>query len=72
MQCQRCDKMQCKLKNCHDTLDGTPISKSPELSPIKSTTNSYMYATNEDVSQVISTNRMQDIKGKNAMVVAKP
>lgn len=62
MQCQRCDKMQCKLKNCHDTLDGTPICKSPELSPIKSTTNSYMYATNEDVSQVISTNRMQDIK----------
>lgn len=64
MKCQRCDGMQCNLKNCDDILDGTPICKSSELSTIKSTTNGYIYTTKEDLIQLNSTNRMQDIKRK--------
>lgn len=64
MQCKVCKGMQCSFKSCFDTLNDTPTCKSPELLPVTSTTNDYMYmdTTNEDFCQVISTNRTQEKK----------
>lgn len=71
MQCTFCKGMQCSFRSCSDTLNDTPTCKSPELPPITSTTNDYMYmdTTNEDFSQVISTNRTQEKKSKSTMLV---